>query len=147
VHPSQDSQASLGIIGIKRNRTLVVSVLHHLTARSDQLIAARNPAIITNSSADGLGLKEGTAAYAIIKASDVMVGKDVGKVSARNVLDGTVAQVEDGAVDSVVTLKLSGGTTVVAVITNESVKSLGLKSGDSASAIIKASHVMVGVDH
>jgi molybdate transport system regulatory protein len=104
-------------------------------------------AIITNSSADGLGLKEGTAAYAIIKASDVMVGKDVGKVSARNVLGGTVAHVEDGAVDSVVTLKLSGGTSVVAVITKESVKNLGLKNGDAASAIIKASHVMVGVDH
>jgi molybdate transport system regulatory protein len=47
----------------------------------------------------------------------------------------------------VVTLKLSGGTSVVAVITKESVKSLGLKNGDAASAIIKASHVMVGVDH
>jgi hypothetical protein len=44
MHASQDSQAGLGIIGIKRNRTRVVSVLHHLSARSDQLIAARNPA-------------------------------------------------------------------------------------------------------
>ncbi len=82
-------------------------------------------AIITNSSADGLGLKEGTAAFAIIKASDVMVGKDVGKLSARNVLPGTVAQVEDGAVDSVVTVKLSSGATVVAVITKESAKIWG----------------------
>jgi molybdate transport system regulatory protein len=71
----------------------------------------------------------------------------VGKLSARNVLGGTVVKVEDGAVDSVVTVKLSGGTTLVAVITKESVKTLGLKNGDSVSAIIKASHVMVGVDH
>jgi molybdate transport system regulatory protein len=104
-------------------------------------------AVITNSSAEGLGLKEGKVAYAIIKASDVIVAKEPGKVSARNVLSGTVAQVEDGAVDSVVTLKLTSGTSLVAVITKESVKSLGLKNGEAASAIIKASHVIVGVDH
>ncbi len=81
--------------------------------------------------------------YGDAGTGDVIVGKGVGKVSARNVLGGTVAQVEDGAVDSVVTLELSGGSPVVAVITKESVKSLGLKNGDSVSAIIKASHVMV----
>lgn len=32
--------------------------------------------IITNSSAENLGLKEGKEAYAIIKASNVMVGVD-----------------------------------------------------------------------
>ena len=104
-------------------------------------------AIITNSSADSLGLKEGKAAYAIIKASSVMIGKDPGKVSARNVLSGTIAAVHDGAVDSEVILKLSGDTELVAIITKESVKSLGLKAGESATAIIKASSVLVGVDH
>lgn len=103
--------------------------------------------IITNSSADSLGLKEGKAAYAIIKASSVMIGKDPGKVSARNVLSGTIAAVHDGAVDSEVILKLSGDTELVAIITKESVKSLGLKAGESATAIIKASSVLVGVDH
>lgn len=103
--------------------------------------------IITNSSVDSLGLKEGKAAYAIIKASSVMIGKEPGKVSARNVLGGTVAAVHDGAVDSEVSLKLSGGTELVAIITKESVHSLGLKAGDAATAIIKASSVLVGVDH
>ena len=103
--------------------------------------------IITNSSVDSLGLKEGKAAYAIIKASSVMIGKDPGKVSARNVLNGTVAAVHDGAVDSEVTLKLSSGTELVAIITKESVHALGLKAGESATAIVKASSVLVGVDH
>lgn len=104
--------------------------------------------IITNASVDSLGLKEGKAAYAIIKASSVMIGKDLPKkLSARNVLSGTVASVQDGAVDSEVTLKLNGGSSLVAIITRESVKSLGLKAGESASAIIKASSVLVGVDH
>jgi molybdate transport system regulatory protein len=104
-------------------------------------------AVITNSSVDSLGLKEGKAAYAIIKASSVMIGKDSVKLSARNVLGGTIAVVQDGAVDSEVTLKLNGGSNLVAIITKESVKSLGLKVGESATAIVKASSVLVGVDH
>ncbi len=105
-------------------------------------------AVITNSSADSLGLKEGKAAYAIIKASSVMIAKDSPiKLSARNALGGTVASVQDGAVDSEVTLKLSGGSDLVAIITKDSAKSLGLKAGEPATAIIKASSVLVGVDH
>ena len=104
--------------------------------------------IITNSSVDSLGLKEGKAAYAVIKASSVMIAMDSSvKLSARNVLGGTVASVQDGAVDSEVTLKLSGGSNLVAIITKESVKSLGLKAGAAATAIVKASEVLVGVDH
>ena len=33
-------------------------------------------ASITNEAVDELGLKEGDAAYAVVKASDVMVAKD-----------------------------------------------------------------------
>ena len=39
-------QTGLGIIGIKRNRALVVSVSYHLTTHSDQLAEARNPKLI-----------------------------------------------------------------------------------------------------
>jgi len=105
-------------------------------------------AVITNTSADSLGLKEGKSAYAIIKASSVMISKDSGvKLSARNALGGTVSSVQDGAVDSEVTLKLGGGSSLVAIITKDSVKSLGLKAGEAATAIVKASSVLVGVDH
>ena len=104
-------------------------------------------ATITNVSADTLGLSEGMAAYAIIKASEVIVGKDVeaGKFSARNVLDGVVDSVEDGAVNSEVIIQLPGGSMVAASITKASVHALGLKSGDKVSAIIKASNVIIGV--
>jgi molybdate transport system regulatory protein len=104
-------------------------------------------AIITNSSVDSLGLVEGKAAYAIIKASSVMIAKDSVKLSARNLLGGTIASVQDGVVDSEVTLTLIGGSNLVAIITNDSVKSLGLKAGEAATAVVKASSVMVGVDH
>jgi molybdate transport system regulatory protein len=104
-------------------------------------------AIITNHSVDSLGLRDGGAAYAIIKASEVMIGKNVegAKLSARNVLAGEVARLEQGAVNSEVEIRLPGGTAVVASITKASVTALDLKQGDKVSAIVKASHVLVGV--
>jgi molybdate transport system regulatory protein len=103
--------------------------------------------IITNSSIDSLGLVPGKAASAIVKASEVIVGKGVDgtKLSARNVLPGEVASLRDGAVNSEVEITLGGGTVVVASITKESVKKLGLNVGDNVSAIVKASNVMIGV--
>lgn len=104
-------------------------------------------AIITNSSVESLDLTEGKTAYAIIKASEVIVGKGVdgAKLSARNVLPGEVTNVLDGAVNSEVSISLPGGIAMVASITKESVVKLGLQSGDQVSAIVKASNVMIGV--
>jgi molybdate transport system regulatory protein len=103
--------------------------------------------VITNSSVDTLGLAEGKPAFAIIKASEVIIGKGIegAKLSARNVLPGEVTSVLDGAVNSEVAIRLSDGAEVVASITLGSVKALDLKPGDKVSAIIKASNVMVGV--
>jgi molybdate transport system regulatory protein len=103
--------------------------------------------VITNSSVESLGMEVGSVAYAIVKASEVIVGKgleDV-KLSARNVLPGTVTRVVDGAVNSEVEIRLPAGTTIAASITKESVKALELKPGDAVSAIVKASNVMIGV--
>ena len=103
--------------------------------------------IITNSSVDSLGLETGRRAFAIVKASEVIVGKglDGAKLSARNVLAGEVADVQDGAVNSEVLIRLPGGATLVASITKESVRALGLKSLDKVTAIVKASNVLIGV--
>ena len=102
---------------------------------------------ITNSSVASLGLAEGVSACAIIKASEVIVGKGVDgtKLSARNVLAGEVTSLVDGAVNSEVAIGLTGGGTVVASITKASVGALGLEVGDRVSAIVKASNVMIGV--
>ena len=66
-------------------------------------------------------------------------------MSARNVLAGEVARLEQGAVNSEVEIRLVGGTAVVASITKASVRALDLKQGDKVSAIIKASHMLIGV--
>lgn len=63
------------------------------------------------------------------------------KISARNMLKGTVSSVAEGAVNGVVAIDL-GGTTVKADITMEAIEELGLKEGVEAYAIVKASNVM-----
>ena len=67
------------------------------------------------------------------------------KLSARNVLPGKVVDVKRGATTSHVRIDI-GGAIVTASITNEAVDELALKAGDSASAMIKASEVIVGKD-
>ncbi len=76
-----------------------------------------------------------------------MVGKnlDNARLSARNIISGKVAELQDGAVNSEVGIRLPGGTTLIASITKASVKALELKPGDEVSAVVKASHVLVGV--
>lgn len=68
------------------------------------------------------------------------------KLSARNVLKGKVLKIVKGVVNSEVIIQVAGGAEVVSVITNSSVKALGLKKGKEAYAVIKASNVMVAVD-
>ncbi|MDR1873366.1 MAG: TOBE domain-containing protein [Deltaproteobacteria bacterium] len=103
-------------------------------------------AIITNESAKSLNLAVGQEACALFKASWVIVTLDKGlKTSARNQYAGKVKEVKTGAVNSEVILELPGGQTLVAIITNESATHLGLKPGVEASALIKASHIIIGV--
>ncbi len=69
------------------------------------------------------------------------------KISARNALKGRVKQIEQGAVNSEVTVELPGGQEIVSIITKKSAAELGLANGKEVYAVIKASSVMIGVDH
>lgn len=68
------------------------------------------------------------------------------RLSARNVLKGTVTGIVHGAVNTEVTVKVADGVELVSIITKASATSLGLAVGKPAYVIIKASNVMVGVD-
>lgn len=104
-------------------------------------------AVVTQASARSLDLAVGKPAVALIKASSVIVqaGRPTLRCSARNQLAGTVASVQTGAVNSEVGLQLPGGLTIFAVITNDAVTDLALKPGVAATALVKASHVVLGV--
>lgn len=68
------------------------------------------------------------------------------KLSARNMLKGTVTAIHPGAVNAIVILELDGGQLVTASISMGSLKDLKLEVGKEAFAIIKASSVIIGVD-
>ena len=105
-------------------------------------------AVITNESAGVLGLKPGVEAYAFFKASAVILGKDLhnAKVSARNLLCGTVSRVVHGPVNAEVSVSLEGGSVLTAIVTEESAKALKLEIGDHVCALVKASSVILGLD-
>jgi len=67
------------------------------------------------------------------------------KISARNKLKGTVTEVRKGQTTAHVRIDVNGAT-VMASITNEAVDELGLKVGQTAYAVVKASDVMVAID-
>lgn len=105
-------------------------------------------AVITHESTQTLGLKKGVEAIALVKASWVIVAVEDGpplKLSARNRLEGKVRKVTPGAVNSEVVIELKGGLSVAAVITNVAARELKLAPGVAASAIFKASSVILGV--
>lgn len=103
-------------------------------------------AIITHDSVDHLALEPGMEAYALVKAPWVILTTDDSlKTSARNQLCGTVVRCQEGAVNGEVIVELAGGKTVAAVVTNDSIQSLGLKVGVRACALIKASHIILAV--
>ncbi|HEY2020923.1 TOBE domain-containing protein [Paraburkholderia sp.] len=107
-------------------------------------------AVLTHESTEALALAEGVAAFALIKASWVVLVVDGEngaplKLSARNQLRGTVQSVKHGAVNAEVSLALDGGAVITAVVTNESADTLGLQEGASAVAAFKASSVILGV--
>jgi molybdopterin-binding protein len=68
------------------------------------------------------------------------------RISARNKLPGKIIEVTKGSTTAHVRLELSPGQVVTASITNEAVDELKLKVGDSATAVIKASDVLIALD-
>lgn len=67
---------------------------------------------ITLEAIEALGLVEGSEAYAIIKATNVLIAagsEPIVGISARNQLVGTVVAVKEDAVNGHVTLELAGG--------------------------------------
>lgn len=101
-------------------------------------------AIITNDSVERMELAVGSEAIALIKSSWVLLSRDSGlKTSARNQLIGKVSQIAEGEVNAEVTLDLGDGKTLTAMVTSTSLEELELEVGVSATALFKASSVIL----
>lgn len=104
-------------------------------------------AVVTRESTESLGLRTNTTAIALIKSSSVLIATDLegAKLSARNLLPGTVSTVSPGAVNAEVTIAIDGGGSITAIVTQGSAKTLGLAPGSRATAFFEASSVILAV--
>jgi molybdopterin-binding protein len=68
------------------------------------------------------------------------------RLSARNQLQGTVVEVNPGAVTTTVKVELQGGARMTSSITKEASDELGLKPGSAVTVVVKASDVILAVD-
>jgi molybdopterin-binding protein len=68
------------------------------------------------------------------------------KISARNILKGTIKKLTPGAVDTEVIIEVAPGVEIASIITKTSAENLGLEVGKPGYAIIKAPNVIIGVD-
>lgn len=104
-------------------------------------------AIVTRESTKTLGLAEGKEVYAILKASLVIVMADADDylLSTRNQFTGKVKKLTRGFVNGEVVIELPSGMEVTAIISLDGVNRLHLEQGTTATAVIKASNVVVAV--
>ena len=106
-------------------------------------------ATVTRESTQELGLAVGAKAFALVKASSIVlvVGGDAAtlRLSARNQLAGHISRLVDGAVNCEVILTLPGGGSVAAIVPQAAAQEMGLAVGVAASAVFNAASVIVGV--
>jgi len=164
-------QAWLDNLGESRDAEMAIALMRRITMRSsarnvlhgvvDRLVhGAVNSevslrvagselvhAIVTRDSAEELELEPGREVQALIKASWVILvaADETLRTSARNRLMGRVKRVVAGEVNAEVIIELTGGNTLVAIVTRGSVQELDLQEGHEVCALIKASHIILGV--
>ena len=68
------------------------------------------------------------------------------KISARNQLKGKVKSVKHGPVSTEVVITVANDVEITSVITETAAKELGLKTGSTVYAVIKATNVILAVD-
>jgi molybdopterin-binding protein len=66
------------------------------------------------------------------------------KISPRNQLRGTVEQISLGVVTAKISVR--GDNLIESVITPQSLEEMGIKQGDTVTAVIKSNEVMLMVD-
>ena len=68
------------------------------------------------------------------------------KLSARNMLKGTVKAIDIGVVNAEVDVEIAPGLQMTSIITKKSCDNLGLAVGKKVYVVVKASNVMIGTD-
>ena len=123
-----------GVVSAVRGKQLLVEVV--VKTKSGREVVT----VITDESRKNLGIAEGKAVAAIVKAPFVLLSKDEGqaRMSARNHYLGTITAIRSDDVAVEVVGTLDDGMVMCALITNESVGSMDLKVGDQVWFFFKA---------
>lgn len=101
-------------------------------------------ATVTTTTLEEMELAPGKEAMALVKASFILLATDGPiQISARNRLRGKLSAIIPGTTQSEVKLQLREGRMLTATISNDSVVDMGLCPGQSCTALIKASHVLI----
>ncbi|SCK24083.1 TOBE domain-containing protein [Vogesella sp. LIG4] len=102
---------------------------------------------VTRSSSEELALAPGRQVVALIKASWMALATPdaAAHIAVANRLVGSISRISPGAVNSEVILQLPGGGTLCVIADNDSIASLQLQTGSTASALFSAQHVILGI--
>jgi molybdopterin-binding protein len=68
------------------------------------------------------------------------------KLSARNMIKGTVKSYKEGAVNDEVIVEIAPGIEITSIITSSSCDRLGIEIGKEVYVLIKASNVMLAAE-
>jgi molybdate transport system regulatory protein len=125
IETQKGGKAGGGAVLTPAGRSLV-GAFHRMEAELERILRALEPELAQSG----------------IAPAQVLTGFLM-RTSGRNVLRGTVTRIADDAISAEVTLAVSGQTLVHALITRESMVSLGLIPGRQAIALVKASFVIL----
>ncbi|MDE8652229.1 TOBE domain-containing protein [Novosphingobium album (ex Liu et al. 2023)] len=105
-------------------------------------------ALVTNANVIALDIRPGGRAVALIKASFVTLVEDVPglRLSARNLIGGTVIALSEGPVETEAVLDIGGGRELAAIVTSHSAREMMLAPGRSILACFKASHIILAAE-
>ena len=99
--------------------------------------------IVCQSIVDDLDITIGKEVTAIIKSTSVLIGRGHLTLSARNKLSGTIVDINRGAVNAIVKVELPSKVVITSSITLEAVDELDLTVGTEATAVVKATDVLI----
>jgi molybdate transport system regulatory protein len=104
--------------------------------------------LITSNRSVAMRLEAGQDAIVCVRPSVVILTTDNSRgfmLSARNLLTGTIQHLHADLVNAEVVIALKGQDILVAVVTSDAAKELGLTVGKAVNAVFKATDVILGV--
>ncbi len=117
------------------------------TVRTELAGGPEITAAITLEAVEDLGLTDGQRVRVLVKSTEVAIAiAPLEHLSIRNRLPATIANVDHGAVMTIVRVTIDGGQTVTATITKDGAEDLDLSVGDAVTALIKSTEVSIAVD-